>query len=90
MDGLADVGGVDRDRRLQQKTRGRAIHARAMQVEIGSDPFEGARAVEHHRAEPGRVGARAHDRHVALVPVPLEERPGLGEGRRHNRILLEI
>ena len=68
---------LDRDDRLEEHRLGRGVDARAMQIEIGRHAFEGARAVEHRRAEPDGVGARAHDRHIALVPIAFEEGPGL-------------
>ena len=56
---------------------GGPVDARAVPIEIGRDAFESARAVEHDRAEPGRMRARPHDRRIALVPFTLEEGPGL-------------
>src|SRR4051812_38147845 len=53
-----------------------------MQLEIRRNPFKYARAVKHHRTEPGAVRARSHDGNIALVPVAGEKRPGLREGRR--------
>ena len=41
-----------------------------MAIEIGRNTFEGARAIEHGRAEPEPMGAWPHDRHIALVPLP--------------------
>ena len=72
-----------RHERLQHEVRRRDVDARAMQVEVGRDALEGAGAVEHRRAQPGRMGARPHDRHVALVPAVLEEGPGprMDDGR---------
>ena len=52
---------------------GRVVDARAVQVEVGRDALERARAVEHRGAEPGRMRAHAHDRQVALVPIALEK-----------------
>src|SRR5271165_673280 len=66
------------DGRFQEELRCRVIHARTMELEIGRNPFECPSAIKHHGAEPGRMGARTHDRHVAFVPFSLEERPGLG------------
>ena len=44
-----------------------------MQIEVRSDPFEGARAIKNRRAEPGSMRAHAHDRHIAFVPIILEK-----------------
>ena len=43
----------------------------------GIDALEHAGAVEHRRAEPGGVGARADDGRIALVPRAVEPVPGL-------------
>ena len=64
-------------RGLEKHGLGRGVDARAVQVEVGRDALERARAVEHRGAEPDRVGAHAPERHVALVPFALEEGPGL-------------
>ena len=49
-----------------------------MQVEVRGDALEDARAVEHRGAEPDGVGARAPQRHIALMPLALEKGPGRG------------
>ena len=46
----------------------------AMQIEVGRNAFEGARAVEDRGAEPGAMRARPHDRHIAVVPIVIEKR----------------
>src|SRR6185312_12447981 len=71
---------VDRDDGRQHHRFRRAVDPRAMEIEIGRHALEGARAVEHRGAGPGAVGPRAHDRHVALVPVAVEKSPGLRPG----------
>ena len=70
--------GLGVDHRLQPEIGGGPVDPRAVPVEIGRDALEGARAVEDRRAEPGRMGARPHDRRIAVVPLALEEGPGLG------------
>src|SRR5437660_8249118 len=69
--------GFDRDRRLQEEFCCRVIDTRAMEFKIGRNSFESPSTVEHHRAKPGSVGARAHDRHIAFMPISIEKRPGL-------------
>ena len=71
--------GLGIDDRLQLEIDGGLIDPGAVPVEIGRHAFEGARAVEHGRAEPGRMRARAHDRHIAVMPVAFKEGPGLRE-----------
>src|ERR1700722_14821921 len=65
------------DYRLQLEIDRGLIDPRTMAVEIGRDPLERARAVKHRGRQPRRMGARTHDRHIALVPVPSKEGPGL-------------
>jgi len=67
---------LDWDNRLQEKFFGRIVDTRAVKVKVRSDAFEGPGAIEHYRAKPGCVGARPHDRHVALTPFSLEKCPG--------------
>ena len=67
--------------RLEAHGLGRSVDARAMQVEVGRDALEGARPVEHRGAEPDRMGARALERHIALMPIALEEGPGFRPAR---------
>ena len=71
---------LDAHRRLEAHGFGRAIEPRAMLVEIGRHPLEGARAVEHARAQPEGVRARPDDRVVALEPFAIEEGEGLRPG----------
>jgi hypothetical protein len=71
-----------RHHRPQHEIRGRDVDAGAMQIEIRRHAFEGAGAVEDRRAEPGGMGARPHDRHIAGVPIVVEKRPG----RRMHRV----
>src|SRR5262249_55487751 len=70
--------GLDRHGRLQPQRLGGLIDARAVKIEIGRHPVEGARPVEHRGTEPGRMRARPHEGNIALVPVPGEKRPRLG------------
>src|SRR5438046_916451 len=51
------------------------IGAGDVTVEVGRNSLERASAVEHDRTEPGGMRARAHDRHVAVMPFALEEGP---------------
>ena len=71
---------LDGHRRLEAHGFGRAIEPRAMLVEIGRHPFEGARPVEHARAQPEGVRAGPDDRVVALEPLAIEEGEGLRPG----------
>ena len=71
---------LDAHRRLEAHGLGRAIKPRAMLVEIGRDPLEGARAVEHARTQPEGVGARPDDGMVALEPFAVEKGEGLRPG----------
>jgi hypothetical protein len=48
-------------------------------VEIRRHALEGPCPVENSRAQPGRMRAGAHDRHIAVMPVTLKEGPGLRE-----------
>src|ERR1700679_4179588 len=59
-----------------------------MQIEVGSDTLKIAGAIKYHRAQPGSVRARAHDRHVALVPLFLKKSPGLGKSVRWRQSVL--
>ena len=65
--------------------RRRAEQARAVQVEVGGHALEGARPVEDQRSLPGAVVGRAHDRHVARVPAPVE--PGENAAPERHRAL---
>ena len=79
--------GFDRNHRLEAHGLGRLVDARAMRLEIGRNALESARAVEHRGPEPCRMRARAHDRHIAVMPAVLEERQRLGPGNGpHRRI----
>ena len=59
-----------------------------MLVEIGRHALEGARAVEHARAQPKGVRARADERMVALEPFAVEKGEGLRPGG-HWRFIQE-
>ena len=48
-----------------------------MLVEVRRHPLEGARAVEHARAEPEGVRAGADDRVIAFEPFAIEKGEGL-------------
>src|SRR5438309_9725860 len=48
-----------------------------MDIEVGHDALEGARAVENAGAKPRSVGPHAHDRRVAAMPIAPEKGPGL-------------
>ena len=65
------------DHGLEPEIDRRLVHPRAVAVEIWRHAFEGARAVEDGRTEPDAMGPGPHDRHIALVPLTLEEGPGL-------------
>ena len=64
-----------RQRRLQAERARRIVDALRMQVEIGMDALEIARAIEHQRAEPGRMRGGTENAHVALMPVALVKGP---------------
>ena len=51
-----------------------------MLVEIGRHPLEGARPVEHARAQPEGVRAGPDDRVIAFEPFAIEEGEGLRPG----------
>ena len=74
------------DHRLELEIDGGLIDPRAMPVEIGRHALKRARAVENRRTEPRRMGARAHDRHIALMPGAFEEGPCLRKADRCCRL----
>src|SRR6185437_3836751 len=67
------------DNRLQLEIDRGLVDPGAMPIEVGCNAFERARAVEYGRAEPGRMGASTHDRHIAFMPGAFEKCPGLGK-----------
>ena len=69
--------GLGRYAGFQEKFAGRRVDPRAMEIDVGHHAFEKAGAIEHHRAEPDRVGARPHEEHIALVPVAIAKCPGV-------------
>ena len=71
---------LDGHGRLEAHDLGRAVEPCAMLVEIGRHPFEGARPVEHARAQPEGVRPRPDDRVVAFKPFAIEEGEGLRPG----------
>ena len=75
-DQLLDLAGILEN--LETEGLRRAHDALAMEIEIGCDAFEGARAVEDAGAEPWRMGHRTHDHRIAFVPGPFEEGDGPG------------
>ena len=66
---------LGRDRRIQKQFFRRVVDPRAVKVKIRSNAFECSGTIKHDRTKPRGMGARAHDADVALVPIPLEERP---------------
>src|SRR6478736_166977 len=50
--------------------------ARALQIEVGGNAFEGARTVEYRGAQPGGMVAHAHDRHISFAPIAFVVGPG--------------
>jgi len=77
---------LPRDHGLQEQFLGRLIDSRIVQIKIGRDPFKRASAVEHHRAKPRGMRARAHDRYVALMPCAFEKGPCFRKADRCCRL----
>src|SRR5208337_3879306 len=73
--------------RLQPHRPRRTVEAGAMLVEVGRHALEGPRAVEHARAEPEGVGARANEGRVALDPLAVEKGESLRPGGHSVRAL---
>ena len=70
---------LHRDLIPEHQLLGGLVDPRAMQLDIGKNAVECARAVEDRRAEPCAMGARTHDPDIAVVPTVFEK----GDGSRH-------